>query len=767
MSDNSAITCGCEPPVKHRWRTLRAALGNGAAAENAPRWHLATPGAERSEKAGPRGAGARAARPPHLRPLPRLSRAPTPPPLSPPSRHRRRGPRPLSSRPGRSFLLGLIVPNRSARPAPPPPPPRAAPGEGRGGEGVGGGGPALREEAPRRRRPPPGTALPAPDAAAVSSRAPRRPPAPRPDSAPTPALRQQREEEQEPERGARGAGAESETPQRARTASPVREPSPPAQLPRHPPRRPGREHRMRPPPLLLLLLLLLVPSGLGNNEPISSTAAVATTISAESHKTTGKPQTVASPQPTGPSETRKPTTAAIRPTTTLQPTSPALPIVQTTSKPNQEGGDLTTVRGELTTKAPSSTSALSTTLETKKETTVAPTAAPGALGTQAPVLSSLTTGPLPSPSATPKLQEGTTLPDASIPQTTLNPTASTHKSESPPSLTSATPVPGAFPYPVSTGTSVTSRTQPTENTSETPVPKSTISVSSEHPPASVSSEGPPASFTSEGPLASATPETVPRETTIVSESSTFFSTSPSSSLSEPPATTSEAEIFSPIPNKITCQADSYTTENLLILKITNFSVCDGVKDSRNHPLYTALCRAGKPNFNKDRDLCHVQLISQPEKQEVAVLNVSVQTHLQPKELYEVLKKRWDDLKALGVSNMTYGKESLDKDVEDRFSMPLIITIVCMAAFLLFVAALYGCFHQRFTQRKDQQRLTEELQTVENGYHDNPTLEVMETSSEMQEKKVANLNGELGDSWIVPLDNLTKDDLDQEEEDTHL
>lgn len=66
----------------------------------------------------------------------------------------------------------------------------------------------------------------------------------------------------------------------------------------------------------------------------------------------------------------------------------------------------------------------------------------------------------------------------------------------------------------------------------------------------------------------------------------------------------------------------------------------------------------------------------------------------------------------------------------------------------------------------QQRLTEELQTVENGYHDNPTLEVMETSSEMQEKKVANLNGELGDSWIVPLDNLTKDDL-EEEEDTHL
>lgn len=135
-------------------------------------------------------------------------------------------------------------------------------------------------------------------------------------------------------------------------------------------------------------------------------------------------------------------------------------------------------------------------------------------------------------------------------------------------------------------------------------------------------------------------------------------------------------------------------------------------------------------------------------------------------MYELLKDRWDDLTEAGVSDMKLGKEGPPEVNEDRFSLPLIITIVCMASFLLLVAALYGCCHQRISQRKDQQRLTEELQTVENGYHDNPTLEVMETPSEMQEKKVVNLNGELGDSWIVPLDNLTKDDLD-EEEDTHL
>lgn len=68
-------------------------------------------------------------------------------------------------------------------------------------------------------------------------------------------------------------------------------------------------------------------------------------------------------------------------------------------------------------------------------------------------------------------------------------------------------------------------------------------------------------------------------------------------------------------------------------------------------------------------------------------------------------------------------------------------------------------------RPRQQHLTEELATVENGYHDNPTLDVMEAQSEMQEKKPA-LNGEFNDNWIVPLENMIKGDV-PDEEDTHL
>ncbi|XP_036374146.1 podocalyxin [Megalops cyprinoides] len=97
----------------------------------------------------------------------------------------------------------------------------------------------------------------------------------------------------------------------------------------------------------------------------------------------------------------------------------------------------------------------------------------------------------------------------------------------------------------------------------------------------------------------------------------------------------------------------------------------------------------------------------------------------------------------------------------------LVAILCSCAALLAMIiglTIYAMCHRR-SYRKDQQHLTEELQTVENGYHDNPTLEVTEVQPEMQEKK-ATLIGEFNDSWIVPIDNLAKDDI-PDEEDTHL
>ncbi|XP_053364411.1 podocalyxin [Clarias gariepinus] len=107
------------------------------------------------------------------------------------------------------------------------------------------------------------------------------------------------------------------------------------------------------------------------------------------------------------------------------------------------------------------------------------------------------------------------------------------------------------------------------------------------------------------------------------------------------------------------------------------------------------------------------------------------------------------------------------------NMTLIAVLAsCGALALILIAFAVYCSYHRLSYRKNQQHLTEELQTVENGYHDNPTLEVMEVQPEVQEKKLPLekklvLNGEFNDSWIVPFDNLGKDDIPDEEEDTHL
>ncbi|KAF7693903.1 hypothetical protein HF521_007656 [Silurus meridionalis] len=110
------------------------------------------------------------------------------------------------------------------------------------------------------------------------------------------------------------------------------------------------------------------------------------------------------------------------------------------------------------------------------------------------------------------------------------------------------------------------------------------------------------------------------------------------------------------------------------------------------------------------------------------------------------------------------KDSSKDNTKDRRNMLIAVGASCGALmFILFAFGIY-CNCHRLSYRKNQQHLTEELQTVENGYHDNPTLEVMEVQPEMQEKKLS-LNGEFNDSWIVPYDNLCKDIPD--EEDTHL
>lgn len=117
-------------------------------------------------------------------------------------------------------------------------------------------------------------------------------------------------------------------------------------------------------------------------------------------------------------------------------------------------------------------------------------------------------------------------------------------------------------------------------------------------------------------------------------------------------------------------------------------------------------------------------------------------------------------------------EEISKKPPDNKTLIAILASCGALLIMIFILAICASHHRRPCNENQtlfseslQQHLTEELHTVENGYHDNPTLEVMEVQAEMQEKKMS-LNREFNDSWIVPIDNLLKEDI-LDEEDTHL
>ncbi|XP_067283263.1 podocalyxin isoform X2 [Pseudorasbora parva] len=120
-----------------------------------------------------------------------------------------------------------------------------------------------------------------------------------------------------------------------------------------------------------------------------------------------------------------------------------------------------------------------------------------------------------------------------------------------------------------------------------------------------------------------------------------------------------------------------------------------------------------------------------------------------------------------IPKQYYQPQEKKADVSEETIPDTLVAILASCGALVLILCCFAayCTYHRRSYRKNQQHLTEEMQTVENGYHDNPTLEVMEVVPEMQEKKLA-LNGEFNDSWIVPIDNLLKDDI-PDEEDTHL
>ncbi|NXE40763.1 PDXL2 protein, partial [Ptilorrhoa leucosticta] len=108
------------------------------------------------------------------------------------------------------------------------------------------------------------------------------------------------------------------------------------------------------------------------------------------------------------------------------------------------------------------------------------------------------------------------------------------------------------------------------------------------------------------------------------------------------------------------------------------------------------------------------------------------------------------------------------DYGKLFVVLVIIGSIC--AIIIVLGLIYNCWQRRLPKMKNMSH-GEELRFVENGCHDNPTLDVASDSqSEMQEKKPSvnggnTINGP--DSWDVLINKQASEDVDVFEEDTHL
>ncbi|XP_060632407.2 podocalyxin [Anolis sagrei] len=520
---------------------------------------------------------------------------------------------------------------------------------------------------------------------------------------------------------------------------------------------------MRPPPprLSLLLLMLLLASSCPGD---ASTASAGTTKSGPTAAaTTVKPSLAPSGSPA--SSTLQPTTSkALLATTASMTTVKSVP--SSTTKETQKTTLGASTRAPTTSASagikPPSSSVSSKTMgatsitTASKLPTVPPTSSPaGPKGTSPSIL--------PSSDSSGK---GTTRPP---PTSSLKSTLSAVVAKVPttPGATTShrpTTAPGHGSGVVPPGSATTTKEKttglPTVSVVTTTMKPGPISPKGSAPTTATKHEGKIESATTLVPLGAPTP--TPDSSHTAAGTTGAATHSPKHHPPSPPSGTIHAPFQAQ--TKVVCEKAMPSEYPGIILTFNESTPCSSLEGSPlKEPLLHELCRAVKSSFNRSRDDCTGSFASiSDDPKKLAILRVSVTTHSEDDKLSESLII--GELEKLGLTNLTYGGKPLDNG-DDPFSLPLIITIVCMAASLLLVAAIYGCCHQRISRRKDQQRLTEELQTMENGYHDNPTLEVMETSAEMQEKKV-NLNGELADSWIVPMDSLTKEDL-EEEEDTHL
>uniref|UniRef100_A0A8C8RZS2 Podocalyxin like 2 n=1 Tax=Pelusios castaneus TaxID=367368 RepID=A0A8C8RZS2_9SAUR len=216
-------------------------------------------------------------------------------------------------------------------------------------------------------------------------------------------------------------------------------------------------------------------------------------------------------------------------------------------------------------------------------------------------------------------------------------------------------------------------------------------------------------------------------------------------------------------------------KNYIILNMSDNIDCEEFRLEKGPQLLALVEDA----FSRQTDGLQVQWLislSKPNENEKHLLMTLAGTEgvVPTKDVLMALGYVKRSLAEIGIQNYSTTTSCQSRPSQTRsdygklFVVLVIIGSIC--AIIIIMGLIYNCWQRRLPKMKNMSH-GEELRFVENGCHDNPTLDVASDSqSEMQEKKpTVNGGGAINgpDGWDVLLNKRASEDTDVFEEDTHL
>ncbi|XP_048462116.1 podocalyxin-like protein 2 isoform X1 [Rhincodon typus] len=239
-------------------------------------------------------------------------------------------------------------------------------------------------------------------------------------------------------------------------------------------------------------------------------------------------------------------------------------------------------------------------------------------------------------------------------------------------------------------------------------------------------------------------------------------------------TTAKEEAQGP-KQQVTCRDWSKLAgKNYVILNLTENTECEVFRTREGLKLLKLVAQSFSRKLSTPADSWLISL-SKPSEDEKHLLMMlaSDRGTIPAKEVLMMLGEVKENLKEIGIHNVTsaagcQGRPSHPRgDYGKLFVVLVIIGSIC--AVIIVSGLVYICWQRRLPKLKNMSH-GEELHFVENGCHDNPTLDItIDSTSEMQEKKPS-VNGdavECSGGWSTLITKGSKDEPDSFEEDTHL